>query len=174
MQLAHHDALGPVNDELAAPQHDGHVAQVDLFLDRLFFDQPQPDPKGPAVRQPQLPALGRRVAWFAELVTKVFEAILPVVAFDREDFAQNLLESLALALARTAFELQKAGIRFGLDAGQIGDFKIVANNSQVANRVGLDVAGCGDRHTELSLVNCVLTGLYLRHPPRPMRTTADE
>ena len=37
VQLAHHDALGAVDDELAAAEHDRHVAEVDLFLDRLLF-----------------------------------------------------------------------------------------------------------------------------------------
>ena len=37
VQLAHHDALGAVDDELAAAEHDRHVAQVDFFLDRLLF-----------------------------------------------------------------------------------------------------------------------------------------
>ena len=33
VQLADDDALGPVDDELAAADHDGHVAEVDFFLD---------------------------------------------------------------------------------------------------------------------------------------------
>ncbi len=35
VQLAHDDALGAVDDELAAADHDRQVAQVDLLLDRL-------------------------------------------------------------------------------------------------------------------------------------------
>ena len=60
VQLAHHDALGAVDDELAAAEHDRHVAQVDFFLDRLLFVQPQPDAERPAVGQPQLAAFVRR------------------------------------------------------------------------------------------------------------------
>ena len=56
VQLADHDALGAVDDELAAAEHDRHVAQVDFFLDRLLLGQPQPDAEGPAVGQPQLAA----------------------------------------------------------------------------------------------------------------------
>src|SRR5262249_17903313 len=43
MQLTDHDALGAVDDELPAADHDGHVAEVDLFLDRFFLVQAQPD-----------------------------------------------------------------------------------------------------------------------------------
>src|SRR5205823_651245 len=58
MQLADDDALGAVDDELAAADHDGHVAEVDLFLDRLgVLHEAQPDTEGPAVGEAQLPAL---------------------------------------------------------------------------------------------------------------------
>src|ERR1700733_3868499 len=122
VELADHDALGPVDDELAAAEHDGHVAQVNFFLDRLLFDEPQPDAERTAVGQPQLAAFGGRVAGLAQLVAKVFEAVLSVVALDREDLAQNLFEALGLALARTSLKLQKAGVRLGLDPRQVGDF----------------------------------------------------
>ena len=46
VQLAHHDALGAVDDELAAAHHDRHVAEIDLFLDRLLLRQPQPNRNG--------------------------------------------------------------------------------------------------------------------------------
>ena len=117
MQLADDDALGPVDDELAAAEHDRHVAEVDLFLDRLLFDEPQPDAERAAVRQAELPALGRRVARLAQLVAEILEPVLAVVAFDREDLAEDLLDSLALAFAGTAVELQETGVRLGLNAG---------------------------------------------------------
>ncbi len=41
VQLADHHAFGTVDDELAAAEHDREVAQIDLFLDRLFLVQPQ-------------------------------------------------------------------------------------------------------------------------------------
>ena len=37
VQLADDDALGAVDDELAAADHDRHVAEVDLLLDRLLL-----------------------------------------------------------------------------------------------------------------------------------------
>ena len=98
VQLADDDALGPVDDELAAADHDRHVAEVDFFLDRLLLDQPQPDAERPAVGEPQLPAFDRRVARLAQLVADVFQSVLFVVAFDGENFAEDFLEPLALAL----------------------------------------------------------------------------
>ena len=43
VQLADHHPLGAVDDELAAAEHDRHVAQVDFFLDRLLLGQAEPD-----------------------------------------------------------------------------------------------------------------------------------
>ena len=68
VQLADDDALGAVDDELAAADHDRHVAEVDFFLDRLLLVEPQPDAERPAVGQPQLPALVGVVARLAQLV----------------------------------------------------------------------------------------------------------
>ena len=43
VELADDDALGAVDDELAAADHDRHVAEVDLFLDaaRSLFSRSQ-------------------------------------------------------------------------------------------------------------------------------------
>src|SRR5205807_1238962 len=68
VQLADHHALGPVDDELAATEHDRHVAQIDFFLDRLLFGEAEPNLERPAVGQPQLPALVRLVARLAQVV----------------------------------------------------------------------------------------------------------
>ena len=68
VQLADDHALGAVDDELAAADHDRHVAQVDFFLDRLLLVQPQPNAERPAIGQPQLPALVGAVARLAQLV----------------------------------------------------------------------------------------------------------
>ena len=44
VELADDDALGAVDDELAAADHDRHVAEVDLLLDRgLALVQAEPD-----------------------------------------------------------------------------------------------------------------------------------
>ena len=119
VQLAHHDALGAVDDELAAAEHDRQVAQVDFFLDRLLLVEPQPDAERPAVGQPQLPAFVRLVARLAELVAQVSKRELLVVALDREDFAQHAFQAFVLALVRAAFVLQEPRVALGLDLGQI-------------------------------------------------------
>src|SRR5207245_356971 len=80
VQLADDDALGPVDDELAAADHDRHVAQVDLFLDGLFLVEAQPDAEGPAVGQAELPALIGAVARLAQFVLDVLERQRLVVA----------------------------------------------------------------------------------------------
>src|SRR5207253_1839317 len=108
VQLAHDDALGAVDDELAAADHDGHVAEVDLLLDRLLLVEAQPDAEGPAVGQAQLPALVGAVARLAELVLEVLQAEGLVVALDREDLAQHAFEADRLALLRRRVELEEA------------------------------------------------------------------
>ena len=89
VQLADDDALGAVDDELAAADHDRHVAEVDLLLDRLVLAEAEPDAERPAVGEAELAALGRVVAGLAQLVLDVLQAELLVVALDREDLLQN-------------------------------------------------------------------------------------
>ena len=105
MQLAHHDAFGAVDDELAAAEHDRQVAEVDFFLDRLLFVEPQPNAERPAVGQTQLAAFIRLVARLAQLVAQIRERQLLVVAFDREDFAQYAFQAFVLALVGRAFRI---------------------------------------------------------------------
>src|SRR5208283_3986101 len=118
VQLADDDALGPVDDELAAADHDRHVAEVDLFLNRLLLIEPQPDLERSAVGQAELPTLVGRVARFAQLVIEVVQAQALVVALDRENFAQHALESRLRALFRRRVQLEEAGVRARLDVGE--------------------------------------------------------
>ena len=89
VQLADHDALGAIDDELAAADHDRHVAQVDFLLHRLILVEPEPDAERPAVGQAELAALVRVVAGFAELVLDVLHAESLVVALNRENLAKH-------------------------------------------------------------------------------------
>src|SRR3954463_6400766 len=101
VQLADDDALGAVDDELAAADHDRHVAEVDLFLDRLgLLVQPQPDAEGPAVGEAELAALVGAVAGLAQLVLHVVQRDRPVVALDGEDLAQDAFEPRGGPLVR--------------------------------------------------------------------------
>jgi hypothetical protein len=138
VELRHHDALGAVDDELAAAEHDGQVAQVDLFLDRLILDEAQPDAERPTVGQPQLAALVHRVARLAELVPQVLELDRLVVALDGEDFLKDSLESFVLPFAGRAGSvvLQEPLVAFRLDLGQVGDVKGLATATEVTHFVG--------------------------------------
>src|SRR5262249_20120694 len=89
VELANHDAFGAVDDELAAADHDRHVAQVSLLFDRLFLVQAEPDAERPAVGQAQLPAFVRIVARLPELVLEVIETDCLIVALDGEDLPQD-------------------------------------------------------------------------------------
>src|SRR5205823_5459855 len=88
VELADDHALGAVDDEFAAADHDRHVAEVDLFFDRLLLVEAQPNPKRPAVGEPQLPALVGVVARLAELVFEVVEVDGLVIALDGKDLAE--------------------------------------------------------------------------------------
>src|SRR5205823_5469162 len=111
MQLADDDALGAVDDELAAADHDGHIAEVDFLLDRLFLDEPEPDAERPAIGQAQLPALVGVIARLVELVLDVLQAQSLVVTFDGEDFAQDAFQPGELALVGWNVELQESLVR---------------------------------------------------------------
>ena len=52
VELAHDHALGTVDDEFAAADHDRHVPEVDRFLEgRLTFVEAKPNVERPAIRQ---------------------------------------------------------------------------------------------------------------------------
>ncbi len=65
VQLGNDHALGAVDDELAAADHDRHVAKVDFFLDGLLLFQAQPNFEWPAIGKAQLPAFIGAVARLA-------------------------------------------------------------------------------------------------------------
>ena len=134
VQLADDDALGAVDDELAAADHDRHVAEVDFFLDggAVGLAQAQPDAERPAVGEAELPALVRVVARLAEFVLDVLERDLLVVALDGEDFLQHAFEAGDGALVVGHVELQEAVVGPGLDVGQVGHVDGVAEAAEVA------------------------------------------
>jgi hypothetical protein len=146
VQLADDDALGAVDDELAAAQHDRHVAEVDFFLDRLLFDEAQPDAERTTVGQPQLPALGCGIARLAQLVPDVLEPVLPVVAFDGENFAENLFETLVGAAVGPFIQLQESRVRLGLNLGEIRELEIALNMSERPDLLELERTLRGNRH----------------------------
>src|SRR5262249_4283327 len=132
VQLGNHDALGAVNDEFAAADHDRHVAEIHFLFDRLLFVQPQPNLERPAVGQPQLPAFVGAVARLAQLVLDVIQAQGLVVTFDREDLAQNSFQAVRLALFGRHVQLQETIVRFRLYVGQAWHLDRVAETAEVA------------------------------------------
>ncbi len=150
MQLADHDAFGTVDDELAATEHDGEVAQVDLFLVRFFLVQAQHHAEGASVGQAQLTAFVGRVAGFAQLVPVVLERNLLVVAFDREDLAQHALQALVLPLLGRHVILQEGGIADSLDLREIGSQKRLATAAKTTDFLGFKSSFLGGSHVQQS------------------------
>ena len=94
VELADDDALGAVDDELAAADHDRHVAEVDRLLDRrLALVEAEPDVERAAVGEAELAALVGFVARLAQVELDVFQLERLVVALDREDLAEDPFQS---------------------------------------------------------------------------------
>ena len=94
VELADDDALGAVDDELAAADHDRHVAEVDRLLDRrLALVEAEPDVERAAVGQAELAALVGLVAGLAQVELDVFQLEGLVIALDREDLAEDPLQT---------------------------------------------------------------------------------
>ena len=103
MQLAHHDALGAVDDEGAQVGEQRQIPQVDLFLDdvaRAALPVVQILPDNEAKRRLQgrgvghvpLDALLLRIAGGAQLGRDVFEAEVLVHIGDRKNLLKNAVE----------------------------------------------------------------------------------
>jgi hypothetical protein len=120
VELGDDHPLGPVDDELAAADHDRHVAQVHLLLDvrAVRFLQPQPHPERAAVGEAELATLVRVVPRLAQLVLHILQADLLVVAVDREDLLQHPLQAGRGPLLLRDVQLQEPVVRPGLDVGQ--------------------------------------------------------
>jgi hypothetical protein len=146
MELADDDPLGTVDDELTAAEHDRHVAEVDLLLDRLLAGQSQPDPQRPAIGQPQLPALVGRISRLAEVVAEIFELDRLVVALDREDLPQHSLDALIFPLVGSDVVLQKRFVEAGLDFGEVGDDVTGAAAAKLTDFGGLESANGASCH----------------------------
>ena len=121
VELADHHPLGPVDDELAAAEHDGDVAEIDFLLDGLLLGQAEPDLERPPVGQAQLPALVRLVAGLAQLVADILQAERFVVALDGEDFPQHALDPLVFSLRPGSLVLQEGFVAASLDFRQVRD-----------------------------------------------------
>ena len=116
VELADDDPLGAVDDELAAADHDRHIAQIDRLLEgRLALVEPEPDVEGTAVGQPELAAFVGVVARLAQVVVEIFELEGLVVALDREDFAEDPFEPRVAPLVDRQVGLEEPLVAAGLD-----------------------------------------------------------
>ena len=98
VQLANHNTLGTIDDELTTAKHDWNIAQVHFFFDRLLTIQAQPNLQRLAIGQAKLTAFGRRVSRLTQFVAQIFNRYSLVIAFDREDFAKHPFQADVLAL----------------------------------------------------------------------------
>ena len=132
VELADDDALGAVDDELAAADHDRHVAEVDRLLDRrLPLVQAEPDVERPAVGQAELAALVGLVARLAQVELDVFQLERLVIALDREDFPEDPLQPAVGALLGRDVGLEEPLVAPGLDLGQVGDREYIVDLAEI-------------------------------------------
>ena len=117
VQLADDDTFSTVDDELTATEHDGDVAEIDLFLNGLVARQSQPHAQRAAIGEAQLAAFIGIVARLPQLVADILELHGAIVALDREDLPQNTLDPLVLPLQRRGVVLEEAVVKAGLDFG---------------------------------------------------------
>ena len=157
VQLADDDALGPVDDELAATDHDRHVAEIDFFLLRgaVRLAQTQPDAERPTVGQTQLTAFVGVVTRLAEFVLDILQRRFLVVAFDRENLAHHPFEAGRGSAIVTHVELQKAVVRASLDFREVRNLCGIAEATEVPLDGWGDNSYCRDGHRSCS---CQQTG----------------
>jgi hypothetical protein len=148
VELADDDALGPVDDELAAADHDRHVAQVDLLLDGrpVGLAEAEPHLERPAVGQAELAALVRLVPRLAQLVLDVLQGDLLVVTLDREDLLEHPLQARRGPLVGRGVELEEPVVRPGLDVRERRDLDGVEVASEVSHGGRFDDALGRDGH----------------------------
>ena len=128
VQLRNDDPHGTVHDELTAAQHDGDVAQINVFGHILFtplHDEANGDPQWQTVRQTKFTTLERGVTRLFQLVFVVLNTNLLVVGDDWEDFAEKALQSDGLSLVGGDILLKKLLVSASLKFSQIWNFDCI-------------------------------------------------
>ena len=148
MQLAHHDPLGTIDDELTTAKHDRNVAEIDFFFDRLLASQPQPYPQRTTIRQPQLTTFIGIVSRLPQLIPEILEFDRLVVALDRENLPKHTLDPLILPLRRRNPVLKKRIEKTRLDLSEVGDWLANAAAAVMTNLGGLETADGAGCHRE--------------------------
>jgi hypothetical protein len=77
--------------------------------------------------------------------------MLAVIALDRENFPQNLLETLVATLSWPLVKLQEAVIRIGLNLREIRQVELALNTAKVDDPIHLENAFSGNRHASFSM-----------------------
>ena len=141
VQLVDDDPLGPVDDELAAADHDRDLAEVDGVLHHLVLvlaDEPHLDAERHAERQPQGPALVGRVPRLGQVVADVLQPQVAVVALDREHLPEQGLQAEVAAVGDRHLLLEELLVALDLDVDQVRDRQGVAPLGVVSDLVDLD------------------------------------
>jgi hypothetical protein len=125
VQLAHHDALGAVDDEGAVFRQQGDVPEVDVVGDLLLelllvalglVDvEGEGGPQGGGVGHAALLALRDGVLGHAQGIPVVDELVVPLHVGDREGLAEDRFETLVRPLPRQGTDLQEPVEGFHLD-----------------------------------------------------------
>jgi hypothetical protein len=96
VELGDDHALGAVDDELPAADHDRDLAEVDLLLDGLRTLELHADAEGHPEGEAEPPALVGRVAGLPEVVVEVLQRAGTVEGLDRKHLAEDGLEAEVL------------------------------------------------------------------------------
>ena len=134
MQLGDHDSLCAVDDKFAAANHDGHVAEIHVFLNCAgLSDQAQTRAQRAPVRQAQATTVIHRIAWPAQLITDVFQRNRAVLTPDREHLGEDGLQALLLSALWRGVCLKETVIRTRLDGDEVRYRQGIFNARIVAN-----------------------------------------
>jgi hypothetical protein len=138
VQLVHDHALGAVDDELPAADHDRDFAEVDGVLHHLVLvlaDEAHLDAEGHPVGQSQRAALVGRVARLRQVVGDVFKPKVLIVRFNGEDFAQERFQAVVLPLGGLDVLLQEFLVGLDLYFDQVRNGQRIAALAEVAHFV---------------------------------------
>ncbi len=134
VQLADDDPFGPVDDELPAPEHDGHLAQVNVLLqDLVRLVQSDAHVERAPVGEPQLQALLGQVPGLAQPVFDQLQPDALRLIDDGEGLVEYPLQAGVLPLLGRDVSLEELRVRIPLDAGQVRDVYRAAQFGEVTD-----------------------------------------
>ena len=121
MELGDDNALRAIDDKRAVRRHNGHIAEENLLLaDVLVILKTESRIKRTGISLAVHESLKIRLLRRLKSVTDEIKIITALVRNDREDFLENRLKTLVLALGGRDVSLKEIVIRFRLDCNQVG------------------------------------------------------